>query len=270
MLPKNKQQLFVYGLIFLLVSGYIGIFGVRQKVDLPLSDLRQEILPINIGDERLNRTTEELLIVYAYGSYPPERFPPLACAGCERGESNKLEIKFPRTLKIGESGIVEVRLTGYNANTYISGSSPESSTKLLISKRSITLTLAGANFSISPGNAITKEKGSMLPLVWAWSVAPNSTGIQELALDISGIPVGMYTKDPKRYINVEVNRVAEGSKIDLATLRTKSLSVTVYTIFGISERLLESIKYAFVVLGFIAMYPAVSEWAKNLFKEKRG
>ncbi|MCP4113451.1 MAG: hypothetical protein GY749_49305 [Desulfobacteraceae bacterium] len=160
------------------------------------------------------------VITYSYGFTSTS-----GISSADNSALNNLEISFPRSIKAGESRVVEARLTCYGAmNPYVPAL-----------KKPVTLKLVCANFSIKPKEAITKMKGDVPPFVWSWSIASGSPGNQKILFDLSELELNKYEKSKGGYsyfINVAENGVKREAKDVLKKHWTVTLPIKVLTILG--------------------------------------
>ncbi len=111
-------------------------------------------------------------------------------------------------------------------------------------------TLTSKTFDISPHNRREKPIGVDIPTKLRWTITPKKEGHHKLELDISEL-VSKETEDWSVSKTVRLN----GIELEDTILDEIVIPVTVYTIWGISERMFGVIKALIGLIAFIFTYP---------------
>ena len=242
----NSQKKFISGIILLGFSCLLYFFDVS---------LKEQTLSIDVIKQSVSSLDSFSTIKYSYGGYPAPYSMPI-------WDSYELEIKYPSTIKFGESGIVEIILS---SDGFFSEHAKKESSGKFILDSTMSIILSGASFSINPDYKIIKNKGSEFPLVWSWSIAPKSLGKQELLIDLSDLKLTKYGDNFQGgyALYVTINGERKNRNIAISNLRTKALPIKVLSFLGISKLHVELLKYTFAILGFILMYPPIMSFIKK-------
>jgi hypothetical protein len=201
-------------------------------------------------------------------------------------------ILYPKELKVNESALVEVyiRSKGLENQKVKRHLSWNFENRL---SHTITLTLYGASFTIKPQETIEMAKGTAIPLHFVWSISPTKEGTQQLVLDLKDLGISGYIEyfskkasvfitnaegkqnlspalsdeiftRPKLRIRVNNDLKIEASKDQIST---ETLEVEVLTKEGLLIDFFLPLKYGLYALGFILLYPAVSDLVKKILSK---
>jgi hypothetical protein len=183
------------------------------------------------------------------------------------------ELRFPLEMLENETRTFSLEYDQYTIVTSIPdssdpvGISPDTSIlrEQLFKPAKATLTSSG--FDVSPNEPIEIQEGTNLPARFLWTIRPKSEGPRhDLLLDISNLLIVPDERTTQLDNELEIN----GRQIQLDNYEIIPVAITVHTIWGVSRKTYEIVKYSIALLSFILMYPLVHEFLGNNLPWTRG
>jgi hypothetical protein len=124
----------------------------------------------------------------------------------------------------------------------------------------IGIRLLSSGFKIDPSAFILKRKGQYDSLDFSWTIFAEKTGVQELLLDISELRL---RQDDSAIL------VANGGAVKYSTADFYPVKIEILTLWGISQKTFNMIKYIVGLLGFILCLPFLKSFFEDKIKTQR-
>lgn len=200
---------------------------------------------------------------------------PTACPFC--WANDEITIDYPRTMRVNDSAIVEVRLASSGPFHHKLQPHKDAMDRWTMAtrrrlKEPLALTLSTSSFTVAPSAIIEKPAGAPMPLTWLWTLSPTKEGNQQAVLDLEALSLAAYgLRDDGLsvpHLSVRINGV-EKKGATFEGLRSEILKIEVLTKEGIRLQTFSMIQYSLALIGSILLYPAVGALLIKYFQKRK-
>jgi hypothetical protein len=200
---------------------------------------------------------------------------PAACPYC--WANDEITIDYPRTMRVNQSAIVEVRLASsgpfhHKLQPHKDAMDQLTNVTRRRLKESLALTLFASSFTIAPSAKIEKPPGARMPLKWLWTLSPIKEGNQKAVLDMEALSLathGLRADDLiVPHLSVKINGV-DKRDATFDGLGSEILEIEVLTKEGIRLQTFLMLQYSLALIGSILLYPAVATLLIKCFRKRK-
>ena len=119
--------------------------------------------------------------------------------------------------------------------------------------------LYSSAFNISPQSKIEKPAGTRTPVLFVWTITPRSEGLHIALLDISNL----LMVPEEDTLDLSTSLSINGEERVLEDYGILHLPIRIFTVWGISRNIFETIRYIIGFFVFLLMYPILHEFIKR-------